>query len=167
MSSQRSHLTGDTIDYNAMIRNALLDAVRELLMDSAENGLRGDHHYYLAFNTTHPGVRIPSYLKAQHPKDMTIVLQNQFWDLTVTEDFFSVKLSFNSNPEELIIPFDALVGFLDPSVQFALQFKDENLASVDQEDQTSTSEGKVDRTSESEIEAEGENVVALDAFRKQ
>ncbi|MDA0339692.1 MAG: ClpXP protease specificity-enhancing factor SspB [Proteobacteria bacterium] len=157
-------MSGDTIDYNALVRRALLGAVRDLLTDASENGLRGHHHYYLAFSTQHPGVKIPAHLHVQHPSEMTIVLQNQFWDLAVQDDYFSVKLSFNSKAEELIVPFDSLIGFLDPSVQFALQFKDENLGAVPARDPDA--DEAVAEASET-AQDEGENVIALDAFRKK
>ena len=175
MSSNQNHLSGDHIDYNRLIHHALLSAVRELLTDAAAHGLRGDHHFYLAFNTTHPGVLIPDYIRAQHPEEMTIVLQNQFWDLTVSDDVFSVKLSFNSKPEELVIPFDALIGFLDPSVQFALQFKDDEPESAEHSANTQEPDASTPAATESHSDApedeqpeddQGENVVALDAFRK-
>ena len=166
-------MSGDHIDYNRLIHHALLNVVRELLNDAAQNGLRGDHHFYLAFNTTHPGVLIPDYIRAQHPEEMTIVLQNQFWDLMVDETSFSVKLSFNSKPEELVIPFDALVGFLDPSVQFALQFKDEEpqtdaapATNTPEPSRAPTGKSPSDADTAQETEEQGENVVALDAFRK-
>ena len=83
----------------------------------------GEHHFYITFATRAPGVRISSRLLAQYPEDMTIVLQHQYWDLTVTEQAFEVGLSFNGVPERLLVPFTAVKGFLDPSVQFGLQFE--------------------------------------------
>ena len=96
--------------------------VRKVLVDAAKNGLPGEHHFYIAFDTQAPGVRISSRLHEQYPQEMTIVLQHQFWDLTVDNDGFEVGLSFGGIPERLSVPFDAIKGFFDPSVQFGLQF---------------------------------------------
>ncbi len=103
------------------------DALRAVVLDAlgyaAEHGLPGEHHFYLTFRTDSPGVAIPGHLKARYPQEMTIVLQHQFWDLNVTEHTFEVGLSFSGIPERLLIPFDALTGFFDPSVQFGLKFE--------------------------------------------
>lgn len=164
MTSGQKSSDGRTIDYDALIRSALIGVVRDLLADTARHGLIGNHHFYLAFSTTHPRVAIPEYLRALHPKDMTIVLQNQFWDLTVDDDLFTVKLSFNGKLEKLVIPFDALVGFLDPSVQFALQFRE--VAGVPAQDAPVEAEDKPTEDAGAAADG-GNNVIALDIFRKQ
>jgi hypothetical protein len=92
------------------------------LADVARNGLPGDHHFFIGFSTTAPGVRISNRLRESYPEEMTVVLQHQFWDLEVTDTGFSVSLSFNGVPERLVVPFSSIKGFLDPSVQFGLQF---------------------------------------------
>ncbi len=162
MGSGQKNSDGGAIDYDALIRSALVGVVRGLLADAGKHGLIGNHHFYLAFSTTHPGVGMPEYLRALHPKDMTIVLQNQFWDLEVEDERFSVKLSFNGKAEKLTIPFDALVGFLDPSVQFALQFREVNGApdARPARDEPPPAEAET-------AAADGNNVIALDIFRKQ
>jgi hypothetical protein len=96
--------------------------VRTVLIDAATKGLPGEHHFFISIDTTAEGVRISPRLRAQYPAEMTIVLQHQFWDLIVTDDTFDVGLSFNGVPERLTVPFTAIKGFFDPSVQFALQF---------------------------------------------
>jgi uncharacterized protein len=116
-------LAEDLYDYAAMVETALRGVVREALGRVARNGLRGDHHFYLTFRTAAPGVQLPDYLREKFPDEMTIVLQHQFWQLTVEEAGFSVGLSFQSKVERLTIPFAALTGFADPSVQFGLQFQ--------------------------------------------
>jgi uncharacterized protein len=116
-------LAEDLYDYAAMVETALRGVVREALGRVARNGLRGDHHFYLTFRTAAPGVQLPDYLREKFPDEMTIVLQHQFWQLTVEEAAFSVGLSFQSKVERLTIPFAALTGFADPSVQFGLQFQ--------------------------------------------
>lgn len=116
-------MTVDLIRYDLLVQDALRDVVRRVLADVARDGLPGDHHFFIGFKTTAPGVRLSSRLKERHPKDMTIVLQHEFWDLIVGDKSFEVNLSFNRVPEKLHIPYDALTGFYDPSVKFGLQFE--------------------------------------------
>lgn len=97
--------------------------LRRVLMDAAEHGLPGDHHFYITFQSTADGVKLSPRLMAQYPEEMTVILQHQFWDLVVTEDRFEVGLSFGGVPERLVVPFSAIKSFLDPSVQFGLQFE--------------------------------------------
>ena len=112
----------DLIRYDVMVQEALLGVVRRVLIEAAAQGLPGDHHFYITFRSEGPGVRISSRLREKHPEEMTIVLQHQFWDLQVTDHGFEVGLSFGGVPERLLVPFDALTGFYDPSVQFGLKF---------------------------------------------
>ena len=105
-----------------MVEEALRGVVRKALQHALDEGLPGEHHYYLTFRTKAPGVSIPDYLHDQYPEEMTIVLQHQFWDLTIEDEQFTVTLSFKNRPAELVIPFDALSAFADPSVKFGLQF---------------------------------------------
>jgi hypothetical protein len=113
----------DHIRYDLLTQQALRSVVRTVLIDAAKQGLPGEHHFYISFDTGAPGVRVSTRLRSQYPEDMTIVLQHQFWDLIVTEQGFEVGLSFNGVPERLVVPFDAVKGFFDPSVQFGLQFE--------------------------------------------
>jgi uncharacterized protein len=113
----------DHIRYDLLVRDALRGVVRGVLADIARNGLPGEHHFYVSFDTRAEGVRLSSRLRAQHPQEMTIVLQHQFWDLTVSEIAFEVGLSFGGIPERLHVPFAAIKGFFDPSVQFGLEFQ--------------------------------------------
>ena len=123
----------DHIRYDILAQEALRGMVRNVLTDAAKNkGLPGEHHFFITFDTTAEGVRLSDRLRAQYPEEMTIVLQHQFWDLKVTDDAFEVGLSFGGVPERLLVPFDAIKGFVDPSVQFALQF--ETLAEAPDED---------------------------------
>ena len=150
-----------TIDYDKMVQTALMSVVRRILEDTAQNGLVGEHHFYITFNVKHPHVVIPAHLKEKYPNDMTIVLQNQFWDMIVTDSFFEISLSFNRMKEHLHIPFDALIGFLDPSVDFGLHFNDEALG---------TEENSKDlRSTDTDIEPDvnSSKVVTLDSFRKK
>ena len=113
----------DHIRYDLLAQQALRGMVHRVLADAAKSGLPGDHHFYVSFITGAPGVKISQRLREKYPEEMTIVLQHQFWDLIVNEDSFEVGLSFNGVPERLTVPFDALKGFFDPSVEFALQFE--------------------------------------------
>ncbi len=128
--------TGSTIDYDSMVQDALRGVVRRILTETERDGLVGEHHFYIAFKTQVEGVDIPSRLLDRFPEEMTIVLQNRFWDLKVSEDRFQVGLSFIGQPELLTVPFDAIVGFVDPSVRFALQFHDGSEVSEDEADDT-------------------------------
>ena len=114
----------DYIRYDLLTQQALRAVVRRVLADVAKNGsLPGEHHFYVTFDTRAPGVKLSPRLREQYPEEMTIVLQHQFWDLTVTEGHFEVGLSFDGVPEKLHVPLDAVKGFFDPSVQFGLQFE--------------------------------------------
>jgi hypothetical protein len=114
----------DLIRYDLLAQQALRGLVRNVLADAAKNGLPGDHHFYITFDTRAEGVRLSPRLVEQYPEEMTIVLQHQFWDLKVSTETFEVGLSFGGVPERLLVPFEAITGFRDPSVQFALQFED-------------------------------------------
>ncbi len=113
----------DLIRYDILAQDALRGVIRKVLSEVARTGLPGEHHFFITFATLAPGVRISSRLLAQYPEDVTIVLQHQYWDLTVSEQSFEVGLSFNGVPERLLVPFSAIKGFLDPSVQFELRFE--------------------------------------------
>ncbi|HWX71593.1 MAG TPA: ClpXP protease specificity-enhancing factor SspB [Xanthobacteraceae bacterium] len=113
----------DHIRYDVLAQAALRGVVRTVLADVAKNGLPGEHHFRITFNTMAPGVRLSDRMRAQYPQDMTIVLQHQFWDLAVTEQAFEVGLSFGGIPERVGAPFEAVTAFYDPAVQFGFQFE--------------------------------------------
>ena len=117
-----SEMPVDHIRYDLLTQDALRSVIRTVLADAAVKGLPGEHHFFVTFDTRADGVRISPRLKASYPGEMTIVLQHQFWDLTVGDDDFEVGLAFNGIPERLHIPLKAVKAFLDPSVQFGLQF---------------------------------------------
>jgi hypothetical protein len=122
-------MTGERlIDYEALAQDALRGIVRTVLGRVAKAGLPGQHHFYIAFNTSAPGVGISSRLKGKYPDEMTIVLQHRFWDLIVGEERFEVKLTFDGIPETLVVPFEAIRVFFDPSVPYGLQFEGSDLA---------------------------------------
>ena len=118
----------DLIRYDLLVQNAFRDIFRKVLADVAAKGLPGDHHFLVTFRTGAPGVKISDRLRQAHPQDMTIVLQHQFWDLAVTDTGFSVGLSFKNVPEKLVVPFSAVTGFFDPSVNFGAEFTVEPVA---------------------------------------
>src|SRR5258707_15529202 len=126
----------DHIRYDILVQDALRGAVRRVLMDTAENGLPGEHHFYISFDTRADGVRLSPRMLAQYPTEMTVVLQHQFWDLVVTESGFEVGVSFGGVPERLTVPFAAVKAFFDPSVQFGLQFEEMADAEAQASEQT-------------------------------
>ena len=113
----------DLLRYDILVQDALRGAVKKILAEVGRTGLPGEHHFYIAFDTNAPGVRVSSRLKERYPNEMTIVLQHQFWDLAIGEHAFEVGLSFGGIPEKLLVPYSAIKGFFDPSVQFALEFE--------------------------------------------
>jgi len=117
----------DHIRYDLLAQAALRGVVRTVLADVADKGLPGDHHFKITFSTIAPGVRLSERMRERYPQEMTIVLQYQFWDLTVADQSFEVGLSFGGVPERIGIPFDAISAFYDPSVQFGFQFEPINV----------------------------------------
>jgi len=112
----------DRFHYDALVDDALRSVVRRVLTQVAETGLPGSHHFYISFRSGDPGVELPEYLRAKYPEEMTIVLQHQYWDLILHDDWFEVTVSFNKQQERIKVPFAALSAFVDPSVRFGLQF---------------------------------------------
>jgi len=181
------------IDYDAKVQDALRQVVKTVLKETAKDGLMGEHHFYVAFKTQAKGVDIPAHLVSRFPDEMTIVVQHKFWGLEVYDDYFEIGLSFNQKPEHLTIPFDAIVGFVDPSVQFALQFHDENEIPAEPEGvvgegyedsaqdtaadtpagpfASKTAQNDASATENTDAEADdatgGDNIVTLDAFRRK
>lgn len=121
-------MSKDVLRYDLMVQDALKGVVRKILTEAARDGLPGEHHFYVTFRTQAPGVRLSQRLREKHPDEMTIVLQHQFWDLNVGEHSFEVGLSFSGVPERLLVPFDAISTFFDPSVQFGLKFEAQDQA---------------------------------------
>jgi hypothetical protein len=156
----------DHIRYDILTQEALRGVVRKVLAEVAKTGLPGEHHFFISFITKAPGVRVSQRLLDQYPNDMTIVLQNQFWDLKVGESGFEVGLSFDDKPETLVVPFTSIKGFFDPSVQFGLQLT--GAVALPTEDEAAESEEPARlAAAPAASEAPGEKVVSLDAFRKK
>jgi hypothetical protein len=129
----------DLIRYDLLVQDALRGVVREVLTQAAKNGLQGDHHFFITFRTNAPGLRLSNRMRTRYPEEMTVILQHQFWDLSVTEHAFEVGLSFSNVPERLLVPFAAITSFVDPSVQFGLKFevKDDTAAANDATEESS------------------------------
>ena len=113
----------DHIRYDVLARDALRGVLRRVLTDAAAHGLPGEHHFFITFLSKAEGVKLSPRLLAQYPEEMTIILQHQFWDLVVSEDRFEVGLSFGGIPERLVVPFNAIKSFFDPSVPFNVAFE--------------------------------------------
>nr|WP_249806476.1 ClpXP protease specificity-enhancing factor SspB [Bradyrhizobium sp. 1] len=176
MECDRTTIVTDHIRYDVLARDALRGVLRKVLTDAASQGLPGEHHFFITFVSKADGVKISSRLLAQYPEEMTIILQHQFWDLTVLEDRFEVGLSFGGIPERLIVPFSAIKSFLDPSVKFGLQFDTSDVAEVAPETlPAAPAPSAVAVTAEAAESADeptapnqgGAEVVRLDRFRKK
>ncbi|MBL4758539.1 MAG: Stringent starvation protein B [Rhizobiales bacterium] len=115
-------MADDYFRYDLKVQNALRGVVRDVLLEASENGLPGEHHFFISFKTDAPGVRISERFQEEYPDEMTIVLQHQFWGMKVEENEFQVELSFDNKSEKLRIPYAAITGFSDPSIKFGLQF---------------------------------------------
>ena len=113
----------DYIRYDLLVQDALRSVVRKVLTDAARTGLPGEHHFNISFKTQAPGVVIPTAMRQRYPDEMAIILQHEFWDLSVTADGFEVSLNFSRKPERLTIPFDSITGFSDPSVPFGFKLE--------------------------------------------
>ena len=168
----------DLIRYDVLASDALRGVLRRVLTDAAEHGLPGEHHFFITFLSTADGVKLSPRLLAQYPEEMTIILQHQFWDLVVTEDRFEVGLSFGGIPERLVVPFAAIKSFLDPSVQFGLQFEPSEAvaeapaaklpaAPAPSALPVAEPEPAAESTDEPAKASEGAEVVRLDRFRKK
>ncbi len=153
----------DEIRYDIMVESALRRVVSDTLRSVAEKGLPGNHHFYISFLTEYPGVQIPSYLKEQYPREMTIVLQYQYYGLVVSSESFSVTLSFNNVKERLTIPLSAITTFADPSVNFALQFQ----TADDDEEEEDPPALPPPASDKPAAEEEKGVVISLDQFRKK
>ena len=166
----------DHIRYDVLARDALRGVLRRVLIDAAEHGLPGEHHFFITFLSTAEGVKLSPRLLAQYPEEMTIILQHQFWDLTVLEDRFEVGLSFGGTPERLVVPYSAIKSFFDPSVQFGLQFEPAdttepaatNLPAMPAPTAVTVPPAAVAEAGEEPAKpSEGAEVVRLDRFRKK
>jgi len=155
----------DSIQYDVLAREALRQVVHDVLDLARREGLPGEHHFFITFQTDAAGVAMSDELRREFPDEMTIVLQHQYWDLDVQPDQFSVKLAFGGVPRELVVPFTAITAFFDPSVQFGLQFS--GGASEDSPQPPAPMPAEVDTSEDEAKPGEPGEVVSLDAFRKK
>jgi hypothetical protein len=168
-------MVDDLIRYDVLYQEALLGLVKKVLGEVAQAGLPGEHHFYVTFDTRAPGVRISSRLRAEYPSEMTVVLQHQFWDLTVTDSAFEVGLSFKGASERLVVPFRAVKSFVDPHVHFQVKFdvrpEAEALGAAEgalPENAPATGEQAAAPAEVKKAAADGKaEIVSLDAFRKK
>ena len=177
----------DILRYDLMVERALRAVVRDSLEVAAEEGLPGDHHFYITFRTDFPGVEISETLRTRYNDEMTIVIQHQFWDLAVAEDYFAITLSFSGRPERLVVPYESVTAFADPAVRFGLQF--ESLFGAEDDEEAGSSMQGLGAGNDSGQDADGseatgpaaeqaveddskdakgnDKVVTLDSFRKK
>jgi hypothetical protein len=160
-------MSKDLMRYDVIVEDALRGVVKRVLNNVAATGLPGNHHFYITFRTDHPLSEVPDSLRDRYPEEMTIVLQFQYWDLEIEDKLFTVTLKFNNAPERLVVPFDAITVFADPSVNFALQFESVEDNELDEEeiDDDSVMEAATPKDKKSG-EKSGE-VVSLDQFRRK
>lgn len=165
----------DSIDYGNLMHDAMRGLIKTVLQDVRDHGLPGDHHFFITFDTTHPEVKIATWLRDRYPGEMTVVVQHWFDNLEVRDDGFSITLNFGDAPEPLSIPFEALRTFVDPSVEFGLRFEtnedleDEHaLHSVDddQVDDVAPLDEITPIEDADETPKKEADIVSLDAFRK-
>lgn len=157
-------ITNQSIDYGNLMHKAMRGLIFEVLTDIANNGLPGAHHFFITFDTMHPDVELADWLSDRYPGEMTIVIQHQYENLTVSEAGFAITLSFGDKPEPIYIPYDAIKTFVDPSVEFGLRFESQ------EEENASVPEAPMDVMAEPEADEPAEKseaeVVSLDQFRK-
>ncbi|EAR51331.1 hypothetical protein OG2516_15244 [Oceanicola granulosus HTCC2516] len=151
-----------TIDYGNLMHRAMRGLIQQVLQDVAEEGLPGNHHFFITFDTMHPDVEIADWLSDRYPGEMTVVMQHWFDGLEVTDEGFSVTLNFGDSPEPLYIPYDAIKTFVDPSVEFGLRFETQE---EDDEDEEAPMDEMVEDDTPDAAPKEAE-VVSLDRFRK-
>ena len=152
-----------SIEYGNLMHDAMRGLIRQVL-DVAANGLPGNHHFFITFDTSHPDAELADWLSDRYPGEMTVVMQHWYDKLEVTEEGFSVTLNFGDAPEPMYIPYDAIRTFVDPSVEFGLKFEQQEPGQQDED-------ADLPQQDESELEVEEEapkaaEIVSLDSFRK-
>ncbi len=159
-------MSGD-IDYGNLMHDAMRGLIRKVLLDVADRGLPGNHHFFITFDTAHPDAELADWLSDRYPGEMTVVMQHWYDGLDVTEDGFSITLNFGDAPEPLYIPYDAIRTFVDPSVEFGLRFEQQESDEPDSPElllpALDTAEAKPETSEEKSKDAE---IVSLDSFRK-
>lgn len=153
-------MSEERLDYHRMVQQALRRVMREALEVAAEEGLPGDHHFYLSFRTRAPGVAVPAFLRDRYPDEVTVVLQHQYWDLDVGDEGFVVTLTFDGSRQRVAVPWEAVTAFIDPAAEFALRFQtaEEARARAEEGDEGDSARGSGDPTAD---------VVNIRQFRKK
>ena len=137
----------DEIDYGNLMHNAMRSLIQDVLTEVKNNGLPGEHHFFITFDTNHAGVEMAPWLKDRYPTEITVVMQHWYDDLEVKDDGFSVTLNFGDTPEHLVIPYEAILTFVDPSVEFGLRFEtNEEDEDTDEQKPTVSKESNKDET---------------------
>ena len=154
-----------SIDYGNLMHTAMRGLIRTVLDDIAKDGLPGQHHFFITFDTMHPDVEMADWLSDRYPEEMTVVMQHWFENLDVGDDGFAVTLNFGDSPEPLFIPYDAIRTFVDPSVEFGLRFETQEEIDDDEASPTVTSVSQPPSDSEEKPEGKAD-IVSLDNFRK-
>ena len=157
-----------TIDYGNLMHEAMRGLIRKVLIDVRDNGLPGDHHFFITFDTSHPDAELADWLSDRYPGEMTVVMQHWYDNLEVTDDGFSVSLNFGDAPEPLYVPYDAIKTFVDPSVEFGLRFEtqsDDEKAEPTPIAAQSSAPPPADDIDVKE-ESKDAEIVSLDSFRK-
>ena len=156
-----------SIDYGNLMHEAMRGLIRKVLQDVSDQGLPGNHHFFITFDTSHPDAELADWLSDRYPDEMTVVMQHWYDGLDVGADGFAITLNFGDAPEPLYIPYDAIRTFVDPSVEFGLRFEQQETEDEDED----RDEATLDQTDEEELEvaeepAKDAEIVSLDSFRK-
>lgn len=155
-----------TIEYGKLMHSAMRNLIRQVLQDVSDNGLPGQHHFFITFDTTDPEVAIADWLRDRYPEEMTVVIQHWFDNLEVGEDGFSITLNFGDSPEPLFIPYDSIRTFVDPSVEFGLRFETQDADEDDEDEDFLETDDLAFEDDAPEEEHKDAEVVSLDSFRK-
>ena len=152
----------DEIDYGNLMHNAMRSLIQDVLIAVKNDGLPGEHHFFITFDTNHSEVEMAPWLKERYPTEITVVMQHWYDDLEVRDDGFSVTLNFGDTPEHLVIPYEAILTFVDPSVEFGLKFE----SSVEEESTEDQGIPTSDEDNRDDIKKDTGEIVSLDSFRK-
>lgn len=155
-------MSREDIDYGKLMHTAMRGLIKTVLQDVSEHGLPGQHHFFITFDTGHPEAELADWLSDRYPGEMTVVIQHWFDNLVVDDNGFAVTLNFGDAPEPLYIPYDAIITFVDPSVEFGLRFE----SAEDEDGDAQADEGEVQTEPAEDAPKSDAEVVSLDQFRK-